>query len=139
MVSAMTTGPSPPDSLRPGLRATVKHWVAESDTAAALGSGDLPVLGTPRLLALAEAATVAALAGHLPPGTTSVGTRVALEHLRPTPVGSSLTVTADLVHVDGRLVRFDVAAYDAGGAVVGHAEVTRVLVERDRFLARSTG
>ena len=138
MVSAMTTGPSPPDSLRPGLRATVKHWVAESDTAAALGSGDLPVLGTPRLLALAEAATVAALAGHLPPGTTSVGTRVALEHLRPTPVGSSLTVTADLVHVDGRLVRFDVAAYGAEGAVVGHAEVTRVLVDRDRFLARST-
>ncbi len=64
---------------------------------------------------------------------------MALEHLRPTPVGGSLTVTADLVHVDGRLVRFDVAAYDAGGAVVGHAEVTRVLVERDRFLARSTG
>ena len=132
------TSPFAPGTLRPGLRATVEHQVAESDTAAALGSGDLPVLATPRLLALAEAATVAALAGHLQPDTTSVGTRVTLEHLRPTPVGGSLTVTADLVHVDGRLVRFDVAAHDVQGAVVGHAEITRVLVHRDRFLARTT-
>lgn len=131
----MNASPSTPGSLRPGLRATVEHRVAEADTAAAVGSGDMPVLATPRLLAIAEAATVAALAGHLPPDTTSVGTRVALEHLRPTPVGGPLTVTADLVHIDGRLVRFDVAAYDAEGAIVGQAEVTRVLVERDRFLA----
>ena len=133
-MSAVTTSPSAPGSLRPGLQATVQHLVAESDTAVALGSGDVPVLATPRLLALAEAATMAALAGNLHPGTTSVGTRVELEHLRPTPVGGSLTVTADLVHVDGRVVRFDVTAYDAGGALVGQVEITRVLVERDRFL-----
>lgn len=135
----MNASPSAPGPLRLGLRATVEHRVAESDTAAALGSGDMPVLATPRLLALAEEATVAALAGHLRSDTTSVGTRVALEHLRSTPVGGSLTVTADLVHIDGRLVRFDVAAYHTEGAMVGHAELTRVLVERDRFLARSRG
>ena len=77
---------------------------------------------------------MAALAGHLHPGTPTVGTRVELEHLRPTPVGGSLTVTADLVYVDGRLVRFDVTAYDAEGALVGQAQITHVRVERDRFL-----
>ena len=80
---------------------------------------------------------MAALAGQLHPGTTSVGTRVELEHLRPTPVGGSVSMTADLVHVDGRLVRFDVTAYDAGGALVGRVEIPRVLVERDRFLHKT--
>ena len=80
---------------------------------------------------------MAALAGHLHPGTPTVGTRVELEHLRPTPVGGSLTVTADLVYVDGRLVRFDVTAYDAEGALVGQAQITHVRVERDRFFGRN--
>ncbi len=74
-----------------GLRATVTAEVTDADTAQALGSGDVPVLGTPRLLALAEAASVAAVAPHLASGQTTVGTAVSLEHSRPSPVGTAVT------------------------------------------------
>lgn len=121
--------------LAPGLDAVVEHTVTAADTAAELGSGDVPVLGTPRLLALAEAATVAALAGHLAAGQTSVGTRVQLDHLAATPVGGRVRVRAELAAVDGRTLRFAVTATDASGAVVGRGTVTRVAVDRERFLS----
>ncbi|HEX4977438.1 MAG TPA: hotdog domain-containing protein [Nocardioides sp.] len=122
-----------------GARATLEFTVTDEDTAEAVGSGDLPVLGTPRLLAWAEAATCAAVARSLEEGTTSVGTRVQLEHVAASPVGATVSVTASVVHVDGRLLRFEVVAEHTVGAdtkVVGHGEVTRVVVDRDRFLAR---
>jgi predicted thioesterase len=125
-------------TLEPGLQASVSLTVSDADTAQAVGSGDVPVLATPRLLALAEAASVTALAGHLDAGRTSVGTRVQLEHLRPSPVGAVVLVRAQLVAVDGRLVRFEVAAEDGHGQLVGHGEVTRVVVDRDRFLGRAS-
>jgi fluoroacetyl-CoA thioesterase len=114
--------------------------VTSHDTARALGSGDVEVLATPRLLAWCEAATVAALAaadeGSNGGTSTSVGTRVRLDHLAATPVGGRVEVTASLQHRDGRLVRFDVAATDRSGRVVATGEVFRVVVERDRFEAR---
>ena len=110
--------------------------MSEDDTAVALGSGDVPVLGTPRLLAWCEAATCAAVAPGMPETTTTVGTRVMLEHLHPTPVGSPVDVTAVLAHTDGRLLRFEVVVRDGAGKVVAHGEVTRVAVQRDRFLTR---
>jgi predicted thioesterase len=122
--------------VEPGLTASVSLTVTDADTALALGSGDVPVLATPRLLALAEAATVAAVAGRLGDGRTSVGTRVQLEHLRASAVGAEVTVRARLAHVDGRLLRFEVTAEDTAGQLAGHGEVTRVVVDRDRFLAR---
>jgi fluoroacetyl-CoA thioesterase len=122
-----------------GLVGSITHVVTDGDTALSVGSGDLPVLATPRLLALAEAATLRALAGVIAEGETSVGTRVQLEHVAPTAVGASVEVTATVVHVDGRLVRFDVAAVGASGALLGHGTVTRVVVDRERFLARLTG
>ncbi len=119
-----------------GLEAVRTHRVTSVDCAHALGSGDLPVLATPRLLAWFEAATVAATADRLPPQQTSVGTRVQLEHTRASPIGASVTVRAELVHVDGRLLRFEVVAEAADGSVVGHGQVTRVVVDRERFLGR---
>ncbi len=116
--------------------ATLTFDVTEADTAAAVGSGDLPVLGTPRLLAWAEAATCAALSGKLDGDSTSVGSRVTLEHRAASPVGERVDVTATLVHRDGRLVRFEVAAVDSHDVLVGHGEITRIVVHRDRFLAR---
>ncbi len=110
--------------------------VDEKDTARALGSGDVPVLATPRLLAWCEAATLVALEGLLDEQNTSVGTRVELEHLEPTGIGGRITATASVAAVDGRLVRFDVAAVDADQRLVGHATITRVLVDRQRFLSR---
>jgi fluoroacetyl-CoA thioesterase len=112
-----------------GLRATVRHVVTEADTAIAAGSGDVPVLGTPRLLALAEAACVAALEPHLDPGMTSVGTGVALEHRRR-------LVFAFIARHRGPL--------DAGRdldqdeeLVAGAGSVERIVVDRDKFLARA--
>ena len=117
--------------------------VTDGDTATALGSGDVPVLATPRLLAWLEAATVAALAPTLPAGSTSVGTRVEVEHVVASPVGAVVVVHASVGHADGRLVRFEVAAeHTVGGGepvVVARGRVTRVVVDRERFLARLTG
>ena len=116
--------------------ATLSFTVTEADTAAALGSGDLPVLGTPRLLAWSEAATCAAVADELEAGSTSVGTRISLEHLAASGVGEDVRVTATVTHRDGRLLRFEVVAIDSREQTVGHGEVTRVVVDRDRFLGR---
>lgn len=116
--------------------ATLTFTVTEDDTAAAVGSGSLPVLGTPRLLAWCEAATCAAIDPTLPEGSTSVGTRVALEHLAASPVGAQVEVTASASYVDGRLHRFTVAARHVGGRVVATGEITRVVVDAERFLSR---
>jgi fluoroacetyl-CoA thioesterase len=126
----------PPVSLPVGLTARRSHAVTEVDTADELGSGDLAVLATPRLLAWMEGVTCLALADRLDPGETSVGTRVTLEHLKATAVGGTLDVVATLHHADGRLVRFEVIASDATDVVVGRADITRVIVDTDRFLAR---
>jgi predicted thioesterase len=120
------------------LAATLTFTVTDDDTAAAVGSGSLPVLGTPRLLAWCEAATCAAVEPALADGETSVGTRVSLEHLAPSPVGQEVEVTASSSYVDGRLHRFAVAARHVGGngKVIGSGEVTRVVVDGERFLSR---
>jgi fluoroacetyl-CoA thioesterase len=111
--------------------------VTDADTALAVGSGSLPVLGTPRLLAWCEAATLAAVESSLAPGETSVGTRIQLEHLVASPVGAEVEVTASTAYVDGRLHRFAVAArHTADGKVVGSGEVTRVVVDAERFMGR---
>ena len=101
-----------------------------------MGSGDLEVLATPRLVAWFEQATVHALTGQLEGATTSVGTRIDVTHERAAPVGAGVKVRADLGYVDGRLLRFDVVAEDDAGAVLGHGHVTRVVVDKERFLAR---
>lgn len=116
--------------------ASLTFVVAEDDTASALGSGSLPVLATPRLLAWCEAATCAALEPRLAVGSTSVGTRIELEHRAASALGAELEVTASQVYADGRLHRFTVAARHGDGRVVATGEVTRVVVEAERFLSR---
>ncbi len=119
-----------------GARGEVVEVVADGDTAVALGSGGLPVLATPRLLAWCEAATVGAVAGGLAPGTSSVGTSVRLEHLAASAVGERVTVVAVLASVDRRRLRFEVEATDAVGTVLGRGTIERVVVDDERFLAR---
>jgi predicted thioesterase len=119
--------------------ATLRFTVGADDTARALGSGSLEVLATPRLLAWSEAATCAAIEDEMAASDTSVGTRVQLEHRAASPVGAEVAVTARVVHRDGRLVRFEVTAVDGADRVVGHGEVTRVVVDRERFLGRLGG
>ncbi len=122
----------------PGMTAQVELQVTDADTAQAMGSGDVPVLGTPRVLALAEAATVAATTPRLPAGSTTVGTRVELEHTAPVPVGATVAATATLAKVDGRRLLFEVTV-SAGGQRIAEGRVERVLVDRQRFLAKAFG
>ncbi|PSL06655.1 putative thioesterase [Haloactinopolyspora alba] len=120
----------------PGLWARHTHVVSEDDTAVALGSGAVPVLGTPRLLAWMEAATVAALADELAAGRTSVGTRVEVDHVAPTPVGGRVAVRAELLAADERQLTFTVVAEDGDGRQVGSGRIVRAVVDAERFLAR---
>ena len=115
---------------------TLTFTVTDADTAEAVGSGSLPVLGTPRLLAWCEAATCAAIEPTLAPGETSVGTRVELEHVAASAVGQEVEVTATRSYADGRLRRFSVMARNVGGRVVATGEITRVVVDAERFLSR---
>jgi len=114
--------------------------VTDADTAEALGSGDVPVLATPRLLAWCEAACVEVI-GDLGPEATSVGTRVEMEHQRATPIGATVIVHARLAGRDGRRHTFDVTVeHDLGDGpvAVAHATITRVVVRRESFLTRIT-
>ena len=122
--------------LTAGLSAAVDLVVTDIDTAIAIGSGDVPVLATPRILALAEAATVAAVAGHLEPGATTVGTRVELDHHAATVVGATVVAEARLAAVDGRVLRFEVVLRE-GATVAAQGIVERVVVDRERFLAKA--
>ncbi len=123
-------------ALQPGLAAGVELVVTDADTAQALGSGDVPVLGTPRVLALTEAATVAATAGHLPEGATTVGVWAELDHRSPSPVGRRVIAQATLVKVVGRRLFFDVRLLDDDEiAAVGRVE--RIVVDRKRFVERA--
>jgi predicted thioesterase len=122
--------------LEPGLTASVTLVVDDADTALALKSGDVPVLGTPRVIALAEQATVEAIGDNLPEGRTTVGYQVQLAHLSPTPVGGTVVAEATLEQIEGRRLTFRVAVNDARGLVAA-GRVTRVIVERARFLERT--
>src|SRR4051794_14908730 len=113
----------------PGLSARVELTVTDADTAQSVGSGDVPVLGTPRLLALAEAATVAATARQMPGGVTTVGTRAEIEPRAPPPVGRTIAATATLTKVDGRKLVFDVVVTD-GDVTVAEVRVERALLDR---------
>jgi predicted thioesterase len=123
-------------TLAPGLTASVTLVVAEADTALALGSGDVPVLGTPRLIALAEQASIEAIAEDLPDGRTTVGYQVQLAHLTPTAVGGTVVAEATLEQVEGRRLTFRVSVNDTRGLVAA-GRITRVIVERARFLERA--
>lgn len=97
------------------------------------------MLGTPRLLAWLEAATFAAIRESLPVGSTSVGTRVTVEHRAASPVGAVVTARATLTLVEGRVLAFEVVANDAqSGSVLGQGEITRAVVGRERLLAGVT-
>jgi fluoroacetyl-CoA thioesterase len=127
-----------PMALTPGLGGSVTLSVEEGDTALALKSGDVPVLGTPRVVALAEEATVEAVADALAPGLTTVGSEVQLTHLAPSPIGAKVTADVVLESIEGRRLVFRVSVTDAHG-LVAVGRITRVVVKRNRFLERANG
>ena len=122
--------------VEPGLSAEVELVVGEDDTAIALRSGEVPVLGTPRLVALCEEAAVSALAGRLAPNETSVGHSIQLDHVAPTRVGTAVRAEATLLKVNGRKLVFSVSVTDARGLVAA-GKLTRVVVDTDRFMEKA--
>ena len=122
--------------LAPGLTGTIETTVTEADLASALGSGDVAVLGTPRMIALAEAATVRAVAGALTPGQTSVGTRIDVRHLSASPQGRRIKAMAELSELDGKTLKFRVEVHDDFG-LVADGTLERIIVDRDRFIDRA--
>lgn len=122
--------------MRSGLSATTRLVVTDDDTAIAFRSGEVPVLATPRVIALLEEAAVAAVHSSLDPGCSTVGVRVQIEHISPTPVGGTVTAEANLEKVEGRRLIFHVSARDDRGLVAA-GKVTRVLVDVERFLDKT--
>ena len=130
--------PAPDTASWVGAVTRVQLTVTDADTAQALGSGDVPVLATPRLLALAEAATVGATATRLPPGTTTVGTRIELDHRAGTAIGRTVMAEARLAKTDGRRLYFEIVVRE-GDTVVAEGRVERVVVDRQRFIEKAIG
>ncbi|HEX9891060.1 MAG TPA: thioesterase family protein [Actinomycetota bacterium] len=120
--------------LEPGARAIVERTVTAEMTAQALGSGDVPVLGTPALLALMEEAAVRAVSGALEPGQTTVGARIEMDHLAPTAPGTTVTAQAVLTAVEGRRLTFAVTA-EQDETVLARGSHKRVVVDRAAFLS----
>jgi len=121
-------------TLRTGLSAEFEVEVGPADTAIALGSGDLEVLGTPRVVALVEQATVRSVAENLIDGQTTVGIEVALRHRRASLVGERVRVTAELVEIDGMRLTFEVAAHGRD-ALLADGRVRRAVVDAADFMA----
>ena len=124
-------------SIEVGLRGEVQLIVGEADTAIALGSGSVPVLGTPRVVALCEQAAVAAIADRLENGNTTVGMRVQIDHLQPTAVGKTVSAEAILERIEGRRLTFMVSVHDPRGLIAA-GKVTRVVIDAQRFMERAT-
>lgn len=119
------------------LSAALEFEVTEADTATALLSGDLPVLATPRLIAWLEAASCEAIRPRLDPGQTTVGTRVVVDHVAPSPVGTRVVAVARLSEVEDRTLTFEVEASDVTtGHALAHGVITRVVVDEQRFMGR---
>ena len=117
----------------------MRHEVTDADTAVAVGSGDVSVLATPRLIAWMEAATVQSAVAFLETGQTTVGTAVRIEHRRATRVGGSIEITSTPPReAYGRRMTFIVQAIDGSGQVVAAGEIDRMIVDRDRFLAAAS-
>lgn len=122
-------------SLEIGMRGEASLVVGEAQTAAAFGAGGVQVLGTPVMIGLMENAAWRLVQPHMNPGETTVGTLVSVRHLAATPMGDTVTATAELVEIDGRRLVFRVEARDSR-QLIGEGTHERARVLLDRFMAR---
>ena len=118
-----------------GLKHTSELTVTDAVTAIAIGSGDMPVLATPMMMALMEHAAMLAVKVELPEGCTTVGGHIESSHLKPSKVGNKVSATAEVTKVDGKKIEFKVAAY-SGDTLLGEGTHLRFIVDRERFLSK---
>lgn len=116
-----------------GLKNSSSTVVTESLTASYIGSGDMPVLATPAMIALMENAAMVAVAPHLPEGSTTVGGFISSTHLKPSKIGETITAVAEVTKVEGKKIEFKVSAY-SGETLLGEGTHTRFIVERQKFM-----
>lgn len=121
--------------LQEGLQHTSQLTVTDAVTAIALGSGDMPVLATPAMMALMENAAMLAVADHLPEGCTTVGGHIASSHVKPSKLGEVVTATATVTRVDGKKIEFKVEAR-CGDVLLGEGTHLRFIVDKEKFMSR---
>jgi len=121
--------------LQEGLQHTSQLTVTDAVTAIALGSGDMPVLATPAMMALMENAAMLAVAPHLPEGCTTVGGHIAASHVKPSKLGEVVTATATVTRVDGKKIEFKVEAR-CGDVLLGEGTHLRFIVDKEKFMSR---
>ena len=117
-----------------GLKHTSELTVTEEVTAIAIGSGDMPVLATPIMLALMENAAMLAVKNKLPEGCTTVGGHIESSHLKPSKIGDKVRATAEVTKIDGKKIEFKVTAY-SGETLLGEGTHLRFVVDREKFLS----
>ena len=121
--------------LEKGISAQSRATVDEAVTAAAMGSGDMPVFATPAMVALMENAAMRAVAPELPDGSTTVGAEMNITQIKPSGLGAEIVASAVVTAVEGRKITFNVGARDAEG-MIGEGTHVRFIVDRGRFLAK---
>ena len=121
--------------IQEGLKHSSEMKVTEAVTAIAMGSGDMPVLATPAMMALMENAAMLAVATHLPDGNTTVGGHISASHLKPSHIGDTITATATVTRVDGKKIEFQVEAR-SGDILLGEGTHLRFIVDREKFMSR---
>lgn len=121
--------------IKPGLKGELTLTVKDGNTAIDFGSGNVPVLATPMLIALMEGAAINAVKKLLPDGQTTVGTLIECRHLAATPKGMTVTAKAELVEADKRRLLFHVEAFDEKEKV-GSGKHERFIVDLNKFLER---
>jgi predicted thioesterase len=118
-----------------GLKHTSELMVTDTVTAIKMGSGDMPVLATPAMMALMENAAMLAVDDELPEGCTTVGGHIQSSHLKPSKIGDKVSATAEVTKVDGKKIEFKIAAY-SGDVLLGEGTHLRFIVDRKKFMSR---
>ena len=123
------------DMIEIGLSYTTQLTVTDADTAIAAGSGDMPVLATPRMLALMENAAMLTVKEQLPEGCTTVGGHIESSHLKPSKVGDTIKAVAEVTKVDGKKIEYKVSVF-SGETLLGEGTHLRFIVDREKFLSK---
>lgn len=119
----------------PGLSYSQSRVVTKEDTAARYGSGFLEVFATPALVAFLEHTSLMAVQDYLEPGFSTVGTKVNVTHLKPTPIGKKVECTATLIETEGNSLHFKVEITDDEGKI-GEGTHTRFIIDEARFMKK---